>query len=83
MSSVEDLAKLYSLRIHKSRDQFTAAGEVADTISTLKYSKTDAPISGKDRQRLIQGIEAYLKEADNRNYLELVSHMLQLIDGST
>ena len=83
MATVEDLARRYGLRIRKSRDQFKAADDVADTISTLKYSETDAPLSGKDRQRLIQGIEVYLKEADNRNYLELLSHMLQLIDGST
>lgn len=87
--NIEEIAKQYVKKINRAFDKKKAAKEIVVEINELVYSKSDKPISSRDKEIIIKKMRDYLsgyrrvgnrrliQDSDNKNYLELISYIKQ------
>jgi len=87
MPTKQHFAKKCAERIIQATYKGHEADKIVDEIKNLTYEETNDPITKEDKKLLIEIIGQNLpsgtilfKEADNRNYLQLVNYMLSIIE---
>lgn len=87
MTTKREIAKEYAERIKAATYKGHEADRIIKEINELTYSETNKPISSFEKKQIIEIIGQNLpsgtilfKEADNRNYLQLVNYMLSKIE---
>jgi hypothetical protein len=86
MSTLNKIAQHFADKIRNSGTQ-REAEIILDEINGVVYENTNNPISPDDKEKIVQSVydilQSYvIKQFDNKNYLELVRHMLAQIRAS-
>ena len=89
MSTKDELAKKYAKLILENGTGVYVANELKRELNSLTYTSTGQNIANEDKKEillktlniLIKGDFEY-KEADNRNYLQLITHVIDQLEGN-
>ncbi len=91
MATTKELAEQYAKRILNSSNKKEETQKVLNEINNLKYSGTNNIISNEDKLDILKemqnklnprtGQTVLLEHAENKSYLQLVAHMISLLEN--
>lgn len=90
MATINEMINKYANRILNSNDKYEETQNVLKEIDKLTYTDTGNEINKEDKLKILKGIQnqinpngrdIILKEAENKSFLELVSHMIALLEN--
>ncbi|MBI4834807.1 MAG: hypothetical protein HY811_08330 [Planctomycetes bacterium] len=86
MPTLQELAQRYLEKLRTANNITIAAEEIIEEMEKLTYSNSNTPISSEDKKLILNSMltikdKVVIKEADNKNYLQMINYIRQRLEG--